>query len=230
MNSNKRYELKFILDESKYTNVLRWLNTTLPLRRSYPGRFVNSLYFDDPEFSSVKDNLTGIANRQKLRLRWYSSKNKTIASPKLELKVKEGRLGFKHHFTMASFPEDIENLLFSKFTEQIKGSITDNIAAAKLFTTQLTPSLYVNYYRDYFEAPFNLRFTIDSKINYSLPDPFLCISNSFNATYSHRILEIKFPLSEKDNAGRLLGNLHLTPQRHSKYLMGLSMHGQVTYI
>ena len=230
MSSNGRYELKFILDESKYTDVIRWLNTTVPSRRSYPGRFVNSVYFDDPEFTAVKDNLTGVSDRQKLRLRWYDSPGNPSSKPKLELKVREGRLGFKHHFTLDSFPEDIYSLLFTKFTEQIKENITDNTDACKIFSTHLSPSLYVNYYRDYFEAPFDLRITIDSKISYRLPDPFSCISKSISATYTHRIMEIKFPPPEKNNVSRLLNNLHLIPKRHSKYLMGLSMHGQVTYI
>lgn len=229
MSGNGRYEIKFILDEVKYTAVLRWLNTSLPSRRSYPGRFVNSLYFDDPEYTSVKDNLTGIANRKKLRLRWYNSETKTT-NPKLELKIKEGRLGFKRHFDLNNFSDDIYSLEFNKFTKQIQEKIADNTAAVQIFSAHLSPSLYVNYYRDYFEAPFNLRITIDSKINYTLPDPFLSISDSINATYPNRIMEIKFPPSEKNNVGKLLGNLQLTPKRHSKYLMGLSLHGQVTYI
>ncbi len=229
MSENGRYELKFILDESKYTDAFRWLNTTVPSRRSYPGRFVNSLYFDDSEHTSVKDNLTGIANRQKIRLRWYNSEAK-ITNPKLELKVKEGRLGFKHHFNLDHFSNDIYRLKFNKFAGQIREKITDKAATVQVFTPDLSPSLYVHYYRDYFEAPFNLRITIDSKINYTLPVPFLSIFDSINTTYSHRIMEIKFPISEKNNVSRLLGNLHLTPKRHSTYLMGLSMHGQVTYI
>ena len=37
----------------------------------HPNQTINSLYFDDLKHSSVKDNLSGVANRSKYRLRWY---------------------------------------------------------------------------------------------------------------------------------------------------------------
>ena len=229
MSETGRYEIKFVLDEeSKYTDALRWLNTCLPSRRSYPGRSVQSIYFDDPEFNSVKDNLTGISDRRKLRLRWYHMGPES-STPKLELKIKNGRLGFKRHFELHPLASDISCLKFNEIAKLVRENIIEKGAVEHIFCNHLSPSLYVNYYRDYFEAPYNIRITIDSNITYSLADPFLSIADSAEITTPSRILEIKFPPSSKDEVSQLMSELHLIPTRHSKYLMGLARHGLIVY-
>jgi len=90
-----RYELKFVLDNSSTSDVYHWLNYCTSIKNKYPGRLVNSLYFDDVYFQSVKDNLAGISNRKKTRLRWYQADKNSINSiPNLEFKVRDGRLGY----------------------------------------------------------------------------------------------------------------------------------------
>ena len=43
--------------------------------KKYINRNVNSIYIDDLQNTSVKDNLIGISNRSKKRFRWYSENN-----------------------------------------------------------------------------------------------------------------------------------------------------------
>jgi hypothetical protein len=40
-------------------------------KKAYDERRVNSLYFDDLSFPAVRDNLAGISQRNKKRLRLY---------------------------------------------------------------------------------------------------------------------------------------------------------------
>ena len=229
MKRSGRYELKFIIDEKEYTEVLRWLSTTTSFTESYPCRFVNSIYLDDPEFTSVRDNLAGIADRYKTRVRWYNDKNNFHSNPSLEVKIRDGRLGFKKHFSISGLAEEIINIRFTDLAYYIRDALSSD-DDAHVFNKHLTPSLYVNYCRHYLESPFHLRVTIDSAIKYYLPAPFDKPGESSPIIYPHRILELKFPLSQKTTVSKLLNDLHLVPKRHSKYLMGLSMHGQVTYI
>jgi len=49
----------------------------------------------------------------------------------------------------------------------------------------------------------------------------MCVAMSF---------VIKFIPDHKDLAQRLIRSLHMTPRRHSKYLIGLAMLGYVVYI
>ena len=71
MSSDYRYEIKFVLDNSRLADAMQWLYNNTTANKSYENRVVNSIYFDDVGFSSVRDNLSGITQRNKLRLRWY---------------------------------------------------------------------------------------------------------------------------------------------------------------
>ncbi|SVC31011.1 uncharacterized protein METZ01_LOCUS283865, partial [marine metagenome] len=65
------------------------------LKKRYPDRYVSSIYLDDSNYTSIKDNLTGLPNRKKYRLRWYLG-NKEMNSekqPNFEVKIRNGRLG-----------------------------------------------------------------------------------------------------------------------------------------
>ena len=55
----------------------------------HPSRKVNSIYFDTNNYSSIRQNLDGISEKKKIRVRWYGDK-KTITDPILEIKSKKG--------------------------------------------------------------------------------------------------------------------------------------------
>ena len=69
--NNYRYEIKFSLDEQGFTGVKHWMLSNSMLKKRYPDRYVSSIYLDDSNYSSIKDNLIGLPNRKKYRLRWY---------------------------------------------------------------------------------------------------------------------------------------------------------------
>jgi SPX domain protein involved in polyphosphate accumulation len=69
--SKYRYEIKFILNEIDLVEVEHFIKKS-DLYSPFPKREINSLYFDTPDFRCVKENLAGISNREKIRLRWYN--------------------------------------------------------------------------------------------------------------------------------------------------------------
>ena len=58
-------------------------------RESYSRRIVNSIYLDTSSHSFVEDNLAGISNRVKPRIRWYGHQEDQIRDGVLELKWKK---------------------------------------------------------------------------------------------------------------------------------------------
>ena len=60
MSSDYRYEIKFVLDNAKLSEAMQWLYNNTTANKIYNNRRVNSIYFDDVGFSSVRDNLAGI--------------------------------------------------------------------------------------------------------------------------------------------------------------------------
>ena len=85
---DKRYELKFVLDQTEYQESRVFL-LQKHFKKRFKKRTVNSLYFETLDFKSVRDNLTGISKRKKIRLRWYDKGD----SPQIEIKQRSNRLG-----------------------------------------------------------------------------------------------------------------------------------------
>ena len=95
--NNYRYEIKFVLDESSYSDALQWLYVCTNAVNRYPDRYINTIYLDNPDYESVRDNLAGISDRLKTRIRWYDG-DPVI---KLEKKIRKGRLVRKETTTLA---------------------------------------------------------------------------------------------------------------------------------
>ena len=88
-NIIKRYERKWIF---KNNNSLALINSlirsSLFFRFQYPSRKVNSIYFDTSDYISIRQNLDGVSNKKKIRIRWYGNQN-IITKPVIEIKRKK---------------------------------------------------------------------------------------------------------------------------------------------
>ena len=226
MNSDYRYEIKFVLDNTRLADVMQWLYNNTTANKSYDNRMVNSIYFDDIDFSSVRDNLAGIAQRNKLRLRWYGNQKNSL--PIFEVKTKNGRLGYKTAYPIKSIKNNIMDLNIDKIVSKcIKDLAIHDIILDK----HIVPTLQVNYEREYYETHDSIRITIDQDIQFSdtqLHNTILNENNSYS--YPFQVMEIKFEPSMKDKVAELIKPLHITPKRHSKYLVGLAILGYTVYI
>ena len=95
--SEWRYEIKLACPESQgqVALVRAWVRThRAAFMVAYPPRRVNNIYFDSHTLSNLDDNLAGISERCKLRLRWYGA-DTAIVRGQLELKQKSNTLGSK---------------------------------------------------------------------------------------------------------------------------------------
>ena len=232
MNPEMRYELKFIMYEQGFADALQWIYQLTHARKAYPSRWVNSLYFDDINFTQVQDNLAGISKRRKIRLRWYheDADIEQISSPVLEVKQRESRLGNKVKYPVPTLQKLLFDLSFSEMTPHLESSLSNTLAMATLFNDHIISTLHVSYNREYFESPDGLRITFDRDIRFSITPPNLCLRDIAQASYPPIIMELKFPAEMKDQVSRLLQPLSLTAKRHSKYLAGLATFGHTTYI
>ena len=87
------------------------------------------------------------------------------------------------------------------------------------------------YFREYYEDNNGLRVTIDKKIRFQYLDGSKrYLDDCPSSNYHKYIAEVKFNPELKDYASKLMSNLHVSPVRNSKYLLGLSRFGYVNYI
>jgi hypothetical protein len=224
-----RYEIKFVLDESAFAQALKWISSSTWLTTRYPAREVHSLYFDDLQYTAVKDNLSGVPFRKKMRLRWYGQGTAAgMSSLKLEFKIREGRLGRKEVYNLPNVEVDPMAASFADLTRITRQRMENDFADAAL-SDFIHPTIFLSYSRSYYEDFEGVRATLDQNINFRTTLPYENAASARAVGYPMKILEIKFAPSSKDRVSRLLRTLNLTPRRHSKYLVGLAAFGQVIY-
>ncbi len=230
MNSIGRYELKFVVDETGFTEMRGWLHRHARFINAYPTRSVNSLYFDDVNYQSVRDNLSGVPERKKIRLRWYNNlQTGDPISPALEVKYRSGRVGYKKKYPVPEIGDE----LLSIESRHIINSVYEILGAkqcSEVFNNYLAPTLYVKYERQYFEDIEGLRMTIDRRIIFNCVVPNNRLTDSPTFCYPYTVIEFKFSIDLKDYVSELIRHSRLQPKRHSKYLAGLAVFDLVQYV
>jgi len=231
ITDDNRYEIKFILNQAALTEAMFFLKM-IGTHEMYPERQVNSIYYDTPDFESVRDNLSGVSDRNKLRLRWYGRKHiPSYNNMVMEIKNRYGRVGRKKKY----FIDDLSNTSIHTSTV---GELNSNIAKYLWQTYEYNglinscniPVLYVGYTRSYYEEKSDIRITIDKKIHFRNVTLNKYVLDHSKLPYNQNIMEIKFPLDMKNKVVDLLRPYNFTPMRHSKYLVGLAKLGYSVYI
>lgn len=226
-----RYEIKLVLDPGKLAEFLLWMNKATTAKPIFYPRHVNSLYFDNLEYQAVRDNLTGISDRKKIRLRWYHQDDQyDILGFALEIKRRNGRLGDKQTLKL---PE-LKSLMLEKSLGDIFPLLSSELLNTPDMFTLLeehqSPTLHVNYLREYFVDTHGIRITIDKDIKFYPITPLSKLYDSPPTAYPMYVAEIKFDPAQKMRVAQMMRSLGMTPKRHSKYLAGMASLGQALYI
>jgi len=110
MNNNFRFEKKWVFKNiDKETLLSNLINSKLFFREQFKQRTVNSIYFDTLDLKSAVDNLDGVSDREKFRVRWYGKNSNLLVSPILENKVKKNFQGSKFFYNLDDFKNKILN-------------------------------------------------------------------------------------------------------------------------
>ena len=207
-----RFERKWIFKSNNYIALINALTRSdLFFKKQYPKRRVNSIYFDTADCISIRQNLDGVSNKKKIRIRWYGQQNKII-KPVLEIKSKKGfetkKENYKiHELNDLRFP-DLKNL-----------NIIENMVNLKLKSKKaLYPILTTNYDREYFLSNNGkIRATVD----YNLKSIYLKNSSQINIVKNFSlacILELKYSTGLDKYVRRNLKKITLRLSKSSKYI------------
>lgn len=221
-----RYEIKYALSDSDLAYFENWLDGQPYFRRAYPRRIVNSIYYDTPDFTTATDNLAGIADRAKYRLRWYGAEE-SVAS-RFEIKVKQGRLGCK-----VSTDLPLSASEFRAMNSEERDRLLTSQEALRLQLPASEPLrivLLVKYSRDYFERGREIRVTIDRNLSFGDLASGSREGPERQSSLPLNVVEFKFAPEDKDLAAEVMFDLPFYPVRNSKYMLGLSSLGRSVYI
>ena len=215
-----RYERKFIVPDELKRNI-DYMIAMHPaiFTEIYHQRCVNNIYFDSIEYNCYHENISGIANRKKIRLRWYGELYGTIQGV-LEVKVKNGTTGYKQSFPLPSFHfTDQTNI--SDIKELLIGARIPEYIRQELFTLDM--SLLNCYSRRYFlSLDQHFRITLDSQLKYFRVDNNANNSESFMTKDYSMILELKYAKEKDVYADYISNKFPFRITRNSKYIIGIN--------
>ena len=207
-----RFERKWIFKSNDYLALINSLiRSNLFFKKHYPKRRVNSIYFDTSNYVSIRQNLDGVSNKKKIRIRWYGEQKKLI-KPVLEIKSKKGSETKKESFKInelndLKFP-DLKNLKIIKDIVNLKTNSKKTIH----------PILTTNYDREYFISDNGkIRATID----YNLKSVYLKNLSQLDIVKNFSlacILELKYSTKLDQYVRKNLKNITLRLSKNSKFV------------
>ena len=215
MLEDKRFERKWIYYSNDCLNLINSLiRSKLFFRYQFPKRKINSIYFDDKNYSSIIQNLDGIHKKTKLRLRWYGDKS-IIKDPKFEFKNKLGFISKKKQVKI----EEINELNFPKISNLKK---IQYIVNEKKFNKKIIyPLISTHYEREYLiSVDSSIRATVDFNLECIHLKNFSQIK--INKNFSNiTLLEIKYPINLDNLLRKKLNDITLRLSKNSKYVYSI---------
>lgn len=215
-----RYERKFSIPYHARNTTDRILRSNpASFREVYQPRYINNIYYDTLYLKHYNENIEGLAKRAKIRIRWYGELIRHDIVAQLELKCKQGEIGFKQEFPLpvrqlhAGFSK---NDLISWLTE---ANVTPGL---KYLLSNLQPILINRYYRRYFlSADGCFRATIDTHLEYF---PLYEYGNRLNFAYhdhNKTVLELKYAPHLDSKASAIGRYFPYRLDKSSKYIDGV---------
>ena len=201
---SERIERKFLMSQGQSYNA-EWALISHGFKVANEPRQVSSYYFDDIDFTCLRDNVNGNPYRDKLRVRYY---NENTFDAAIEIKHKRNVLGYKY----------TEALTGNTTTQQLLNSTKS--WCNKNLVLSLQPASLVSYQRQYFSFG-GLRATIDRSVKgYRVVGSGLIKSGFFD----YEVVELKY-LRESDSDIREifdhLASFAMRPTKSSKYAHSL---------
>jgi len=196
----------------------------LAFSKTYEKRSIHSLYFDTHDYSCYNENLSGVAKRIKIRLRWYNQiEGLTPSKVIFEIKVKSNIQGNK--LTQELELRDPVSLRSGQnLVLHLRELLPSNFLP--YFDNFCEPTLLVSYNREYYEdQEKRVRVTIDDELLFSKPslNSVLLMDAGQTVKMTHGVIEVKTPYTERANIDKLfLENDFIRSGRHSKYSIGVA--------
>ncbi|MBO4908674.1 MAG: polyphosphate polymerase domain-containing protein [Lachnospiraceae bacterium] len=163
-----RHELKYSISYSDYLSIrvrLRSIMKSDP-NTAADGKYrIRSIYFDNIDDKALREKISGVAKREKFRIRYY---NDDLSFITLEKKMKIGCLCLKMDAPITE--EECRKILAgdTDFMIEHQSELVRELYA-KMKYQRLKPRVLVSYVREpYIYAPGNVRITFDSQIRTSL--------------------------------------------------------------
>jgi hypothetical protein len=216
-----RYERKFLTDQLDVHQVRALINLHPAMfYQPYPPRCVNNLYLDTEELDNYQDNVSGVGQRHKVRIRWYGDGLfGPVEGPVLEFKVKDGLVGTKIGYPFAPFSLD-DRFCHRHYQEILRGADLPEHVRQRLRGLRVV--LCNRYYRWYYAThDGRFRVTVDAELAFY---QVRRVRNHFMHRHvDHRtvVVELKYQTPLDVEAERVARAFPFSVTKNSKYATGI---------
>ena len=209
-----RYERKYVVPchlEGNLASILRC--SRFGFREIFTERTVNNLYFDTPLFRFFHENVQGVSDRMKVRIRWYGDRL-SEGRCRLEIKRRNGLVGTKEvHQLILKSGELMEFGLLKRL--DLPGGLSYGLS-------ELRPTLLNRYKRRYFlSADGRYRVTLDHELRYSTPSALGC-PGCMGSPDAMSVLELKYDCDADPGAAAMASEWPFSLSKKSKYVTGMA--------
>ena len=205
-----RYERKYIIQNVELPSFIFEIQNNGFLE-VFNERKINNLYYDSINFNSILDNIDGLSNRKKFRVRWYGDTFKN-SFKQFEIKFKSEFLNSKKIINIGKY--QIKNHDdFHQTHEKLLEILKKNDLPLFFEMRRKSIKLYNSYKRKYFlSGDKKIRITIDKELRFYSP----MTKNKFEE--NNIIVEIKY-----DKDSKFINELnYLRLNKYSKYVKGVT--------
>ncbi len=216
----KRTEIKYLLSEEQYTQLLSFL-VNIASVDEYGETRINNIYFDTPDYRLIRTSLEKPVYKEKLRLRTYG-RTKDDTSAFIEIKKKYDGIVYKRR--IGGTYKDAFDYLVNGAAPIDDSQISREIEGLINMYEGLRPSMKICYTRVAMVGKNDpdLRITFDKNIEWSTDEMDLRSRETGNPILEkgQRMMEIKVANSMPMELAAKLSELNIFPASFSKYGRG----------
>ncbi|MBN1812141.1 MAG: VTC domain-containing protein [Anaerolineae bacterium] len=215
-----RYERKFLVDQLDVHRVraLVKLHPSM-FYEPYPPRYVNNLYLDTELLDNYQDNMSGVGERRKVRIRWYGELFGPVEKPVLEFKFKSGLVGTKVGYPFTPFVLD-ERFGHRYYLDTLR--VANLPAHVEQYLRELHVVLCNRYYRWYYATrDGRFRVTVDAEMAFYQVRRTTNHFRHRHMDYRHVVVELKYGKSMDVEAERVSRVFPFSVTKNSKYVIGI---------
>lgn len=215
-----RQEIKQLLSPTQSFLLEQRISAILPLdtnSTSSGDYYIRSIYFDTPVDSAYQDKISGIDNREKIRIRFYGFDSSVI-----KLERKEKRNNLIHKDSLGITKETADEMLACNFDSltAYEHPLAQYIYSLSRSST-LKPVVVVDYVRRAYTHPVgNVRITFDTRLQARTPEDNIWEPGAlYHVLNEDTILEIKFNQYLPEHIRQLLCSVPGQRMALSKYTL-----------
>jgi len=220
--ANLRFERKYVYQNTHFEDLIQrvYLNS-FGFKEVFHKRKINNIYFDDSNYNFYKQNVEGVANRKKLRLRWYGYDTAQIIDPTIEVKKKMGEVGDKDSYRLKGTSLNLN----VKTANDIQAYLIENThqyIAINQSLKALHPTLLNTYERRYFLSLCG-RYRITVDFNQAFYNPNYRSFEHSELQLNAVVLELKYAVEDDTDARQVSQQINTRLSKNSKYVTGIDM-------